>query len=81
MPFIHELSDVRSSNIGKNTRIWQYAVIYEGAKIGLNCNVCAHTLIEGEVSIGNNVTIKSGVFLWNGITIEDDAFIGPMHFK
>jgi UDP-2-acetamido-3-amino-2,3-dideoxy-glucuronate N-acetyltransferase len=41
------------------------------------CNICAHTLIENDVIIGNNVTIKSGVFLWDGITIEDDVFIGP----
>ena len=33
--------------------------------------------IENTVKIGNNVTIKSGVQLWNGITIEDDVFIGP----
>ena len=27
-------------------------------------------------SIGNNVTIKNCVQLWDGITIEDDVFIG-----
>ncbi len=75
--FIHPLSDVSSKNIGENTRIWQFAVILEKAKIGKNCNICAHTLIENDVLIGNNVTIKSGVFLWDGITIEDDVFIGP----
>lgn len=75
--FIHPLSDVHSSSIGMDTRIWQYSVILEGAVIGENCNVCAHTLIENDVIVGNNVTIKSGVYLWDGITIENNVFLGP----
>lgn len=74
---IHQLADVRSPNIGKNTRVWQFSVIFENARIGENCNICAHTLIENDVVIGNNVTIKSGVFLWDGTRVEDDVFIGP----
>jgi acetyltransferase-like isoleucine patch superfamily enzyme len=33
--------------------------------------------IENDVVIGARVTIKAGVQLWDGITIEDDVFIGP----
>jgi dTDP-4-dehydrorhamnose 3,5-epimerase-like enzyme len=33
--------------------------------------------IENDVVIGNRVTIKSGVQLWDGISISDDVFIGP----
>lgn len=74
---IHMLSDVKSEHIGENTRIWQYAVVYSGARIGKNCNICAHTLIESDVIIGDNVTVKSGVFIWDGARIEDNVFIGP----
>ena len=77
MPQIHDYSDVKSINIGTDTRIWQYSVIFEKAQIGSNCNICAHTLIENDVIIGNNVTVKSGVFIWDGSRIEDDVFIGP----
>lgn len=76
-PFIHNLADVKSKNIGQNTRVWQYSVILQGAKIGDDCNICAHTLIENDVVIGNNVTIKSGVYVWDGVRLEDDVFIGP----
>ena len=75
--FKHELSDVKSENIGKSTKIWQYVVILEKAVIGNNCNINAHVLIENDVKIGNNTTIKSGVQIWDGIKIEDDVFIGP----
>ena len=74
---IHPLAEVRSRSIGKDTRVWQFSVIFENARIGENCNVCAHTLIENDVVIGNNVTIKSGVFLWDGTRVEDEVFIGP----
>lgn len=74
---IHELSNVLSKNIGKNTNIWQYCVILPNAKIGDNCNICSHCFIENDVVIGNNVTVKNGVYLYDGITVEDNVFIGP----
>lgn len=74
---IHPLSDVKSTNIGDNTNIWQFCVVFLEAKIGTGCNICANVLIENEVVIGNNVTVKSGVQLWDGVTLEDNVFIGP----
>lgn len=76
-PFIHPLSDVKSTNIGRDTKIWQFSVVLTNAVIGDNCNICAHTLIENDVVIGHNVTVKSGVYIWDGIRIEDNVFIGP----
>ncbi|MEG8026097.1 hypothetical protein QP162_20285 [Sphingomonas aurantiaca] len=76
--FVHPLADVAATaTIGMGTRVWQYAIILAGARIGEDCNVCAHTLVEGNVVIGDRVTVKSGVFLWDGLVIEDDAFLGP----
>lgn len=75
--FIHPLSDVQSQNIGEGTRIWQYCVVLPGAKIGKNCNICSHCFIENDVIIGDNVTIKCGVQIWDGMRIEDNVFIGP----
>ncbi|MCE5986584.1 MULTISPECIES: acyltransferase [unclassified Pseudomonas] len=77
MPSIHQLADVKSDAIGEGTRVWQFVVIMKGAQVGRNCNICAHTLIEGDVVLGDNVTVKSGVYLWDGTRIADDVFIGP----
>jgi len=74
---IHPLSDVQSQSIGENTNIWQFCVILPEAKIGRDCNICSHCFIENDVVIGNRVTIKCGVQLWDGMRIEDDVFIGP----
>lgn len=74
---IHKLADVQSKNIGEGTTVWQFAIILPGAVIGKNCNINCHTFIENDVIVGNNVTLKSGVYVWDGITIEDNVFIGP----
>ncbi|MDS4018977.1 MAG: acyltransferase [Candidatus Competibacter sp.] len=74
---IHPMSDVQSQNIGEGTRIWQFVVILPNAKIGRDCNICAHCLIENDVVVGDRVTVKSGVQLWDGIEIENDVFVGP----
>lgn len=74
---IHESADVKTENIGENTNIWQFCVVFAGAQIGSNCNICAHVLIENDVKIGDNVTVKSGVQLWDGVTLEDGVFVGP----
>lgn len=76
-PFIHEKAEVQTHSIGDDTKIWQYTIILSGAEIGDNCNINAQCFIENDVIIGNNVTVKCGVQLWDGITIEDDVFIGP----
>ena len=75
--FTHSHAIVETANIGKNTRIWAFAHILPGAAIGEDCNVCDQTFIENDVIVGNRVTIKCGVQLWDGITLEDDVFIGP----
>lgn len=74
---IHPLSDVQSKDIGENTNIWQFCVVLPKAKIGKNCNICSHVFIENDVVIGDNVTVKCGVQIWDGMIIEDDVFIGP----
>lgn len=77
MSFIHPLANVAECQIGKGTRVWQFVVVLKGAKIGADCNICAQTLIEGDVMIGDRVTVKSGVQIWDGSMIGNDVFIGP----
>ncbi len=75
--FIHAVADCQSTQVGLNTKVWQFVVILPNARIGADCNICSHVLIENDVIIGDRVTVKSGVQLWDGLRIEDDVFIGP----
>ena len=74
---IHTLADVQTAQIGTGTRVWQFVVVLPGAKIGEDCNSCSHCLIENDVVVGDRVTVKSGVQLWDGLRVGDDVFIGP----
>lgn len=75
--FVHPAAEVHSGNIGANTKVWQFCVILEQASIGEDCNINSHCFIENDVVVGNRVTIKCGVQLWDGLRVEDDVFIGP----
>lgn len=73
----HSHALVESTKIGQNTRLWAFVHVLPGAEIGEDCNICDHVFIENDVIVGNRVTIKCGVQLWDGLRIEDDVFIGP----
>jgi len=75
--FVHPEGLCEATEVGDGTRIWAFAHVLPGARIGRSCNICDHVFIEGGVIIGDRVTVKCGVQLWTGVTIEDDVFIGP----
>ena len=76
-PTIHPSADVASIQIGPRTRIWQFCVVLEGAVIGADCNICSHCFVENDVIVGDRVTVKCGVQLWDGLRLGDDVFVGP----
>ncbi|AEB57866.1 WxcM-like protein [Ectopseudomonas mendocina] len=77
MASIHPSADVKSHSIGEGTSVWQFVVILAQARIGRDCNINAHCFIENDVVLGDRVTVKCGVYLWDGLRIADDVFIGP----
>lgn len=75
--FQHPQSLVEAKTIGDGTRIWAFSHVLPGALIGSECNICDHVFIENDVVIGDRVTIKCGVQIWDGVRLEDDTFVGP----
>jgi acetyltransferase-like isoleucine patch superfamily enzyme len=75
--FVHGAAICETSRVGSGTRIWAFAHLLPGATIGRDCNICDHVFIEDDVVVGDRVTVKSGVQLWNGLRVADDVFIGP----
>ena len=75
--FVHPQGLCESTSVGEGTRIWAFAHVLPGASIGRDCNICDHVFIEGDVVVGDRVTIKCGVQLWDGLRVGDDVFIGP----
>ncbi len=76
-PFVHRLADCQCTAIGPGSKVWQFTVVLPGARIGDDCNINSHCFIENDVVVGDRVTVKCGNYLWDGITLEDDVFVGP----
>ena len=75
--FVHPQALVESTEIGRNTRVWAFAHVMRGARVGADCNIGDHAFIETGAILGNNVTVKNGVAIWDRVTIEDNVFLGP----
>jgi UDP-2-acetamido-3-amino-2,3-dideoxy-glucuronate N-acetyltransferase len=75
--FVHPQALVESDEIGEGTRVWAFAHVMKGAKVGAHCNICDHAFVESNVVIGDGVTIKNGVAIWDGVTLGDHVFVGP----
>lgn len=74
---IHPTALVATQAIGDGTRIWAFVNILAGARIGRDCNICDRCFIENDVVLGDRVTVKCGVSLYDALTLEDDVFVGP----
>jgi acetyltransferase-like isoleucine patch superfamily enzyme len=77
MYFVHPQGLCDTTDVGEGTRIWAFTHVLAGAKVGADCNLCDHVFIENDVIVGDRVTVKSGVQLWDGLRVGDDVFIGP----
>ncbi|MEI7792461.1 MAG: acyltransferase [Candidatus Berkelbacteria bacterium] len=76
--FKHETADVsEKAEIGSGTKIWNYAQIREGVKIGADCILGKNVYIDSNVRIGNKCKIQNNVSVFHGVTIEDGVFVGP----
>lgn len=75
--FVHPQGLCESDHVGQRTRVWAFAHILPGALVGDDCNICDGAFIEGGVVIGNRVTVKNQVMVFEGVEVEDDVFLGP----
>jgi acetyltransferase-like isoleucine patch superfamily enzyme len=74
---VHARALCETTTVGPRTRIWAFVHVLNGANIGSDCNICDHAFIEGRVRVGDRVTVKNGVQLFDGVVVEDDVFLGP----
>ena len=76
--FCHESTIIsKESEIGDNSKIWQFCHILGHSIIGKNCVIGQNVMIGPDVKIGSNCKIQNNVSIYKGITIEDNVFCGP----
>lgn len=75
--YVHPSALVETADVGAGTTIWAFVHLLPGVRVGQQCNICDHCFAEAGVILGDNVTLKCGIYLWQGTTLEDDVFVGP----
>ena len=75
--FLHECALCESDDVGPRTRVWAFAHVMRGARVGADCNIGEHAFVESGATLGNRVTVKNAVLIWEKVTIEDEVFLGP----
>ncbi|WP_329793235.1 acyltransferase [Lentzea sp. DG1S-22] len=74
---VHPHGLCESDDVGDGTRVWAFAHVLPGARIGRDCNICDGAFVESRAVLGDNVTVKNGTLVFDGVTCEDDVFLGP----
>jgi acetyltransferase-like isoleucine patch superfamily enzyme len=75
--YVHPKGLCESSEVGSGTRVWAFAHVLPGARIGRDCNICDGAFVEGEAVLGDRVTVKNGTLVFDGVVCEDEVFLGP----
>lgn len=65
------------SEIGEGVKIWHFSHIMTGCKIGDGCNIGQNVVVSPQVILGKNVKVQNNVSIYEGVTCEDDVFLGP----
>jgi len=71
-PYVQIAPNVK---LGRNVRLFGFANLY-GCELGDDVKVGPFVEIQKGVKIGNRCKISSHSFLCEGVTLEDDVFIG-----
>ena len=76
--FVHPTAVIDEGvEIGDGTKIWHFAHILSGSKLGDKCNLGQNVMVGPGVSIGNNCKLQNNVSVYQGVTLEDGVFCGP----
>ncbi|KQZ12887.1 transferase [Mesorhizobium sp. Root554] len=76
--FVHESSYVDDGAVlGDGTKVWHFAHILPGTRVGENCSIGQNVMIGPDVTVGNNCKIQNNVALYKGVELEDGVFCGP----
>lgn len=65
------------AEIGERTKIWHFCHVSTGARIGADCSLGQNVYVAATAVIGDRVRIQNNVSIYDGVVIEDDAFVGP----
>ncbi|BFU46592.1 acyltransferase [Krasilnikovia sp. MM14-A1004] len=76
--FVHPSADVEvGAQVGAGTKVWHLAHVRDSAKVGSGCVIGRNVYIDAHVIVGDLVKIQNNVSVYQGVTLEDEVFVGP----
>ncbi len=76
--YVHPSAIIDSDvQIGEGSKIWHFAHVLPGSRIGARCVLGQNTMVGPNVSLGDGCKLQNNVALYSGVTLEDDVFCGP----
>jgi UDP-2-acetamido-3-amino-2,3-dideoxy-glucuronate N-acetyltransferase len=76
--FVHPTAVIDDEvSIGNGSKIWHFAHLLSGSKIGDKCNLGQNVMVGPDVTIGDNCKLQNNVSVYQGVTLEDGVFCGP----
>lgn len=76
--FVHETAIIdEGAQIKTGAKIWHFSHIMPHCTIGENCNIGQNCVIFPNVVLGQNVKVQNNVSIYEGVTCDDDVFLGP----
>lgn len=65
------------AQLGDGTKVWHFAHVCSGARIGRDCSLGQGVYVGNDVRIGDRVKIQNQVSVYDAVTLEDEVFCGP----
>ena len=65
------------AQLGDGTKVWHFAHVSPGARIGANCSLGQGVYVGNDVLIGDGCKVQNNVSVYDAVTMEDEVFCGP----
>lgn len=65
------------AQIGANSRVWHWAHVCGGAKIGSDVSLGQNVFVGNKVVIGDKCKIQNNVSVYDNVYLEEGVFCGP----
>ncbi len=76
--FVHPSAVIdEGASIGEGTRVWHFVHVSSGALIGAGCVLGQGVYVGPGVHLGQRVRVQNHMSIYEGVTLEDDVFVGP----
>ena len=76
--WVHESAIVdEGAQLGEGTKVWHFAHVSPGARIGVNCSLGQGVYVGNDVLIGDGCKVQNNVSVYDAVTLEDEVFCGP----